>query len=231
MPERAALLPTVFRVLFGRADADLVRRFNGRHLAFGLICTWLVGMGRYWDDPGAHRLQLLGIGSVIYVFVLATFLWLVFLPLRPKDASWWRLLTYVTLTSPPAALYALPVERWTDMSTAMSLNCWFLTVVAAWRVTLLAIYLHRVAGFPWTKAATALMLPLAAVVTTLAALNLERAVFNFMGGFREPTANDLAYQVLVVISWLSILAAIPLFIAYVILIVMAWQRKDVPADS
>jgi len=44
---------------------------GGMHLMFGLLCAWLAGMGRYWDDPGAHLLQRLGVGSVIYVFALS----------------------------------------------------------------------------------------------------------------------------------------------------------------
>lgn len=24
--------------------------FGKNHFLFGLVCTWLVGMGRYWDD-------------------------------------------------------------------------------------------------------------------------------------------------------------------------------------
>src|SRR3712207_7552248 len=45
-------------------------------LAFGLACTWLVGVGRYWDNPRASLLQHLGVGSVVYVFALALLLWL-----------------------------------------------------------------------------------------------------------------------------------------------------------
>ena len=36
--------------------------------------------------------------------------------------------------SPLAWLYALPVERWLELGAALSLNRWFLAVVAAWRV-------------------------------------------------------------------------------------------------
>jgi hypothetical protein len=35
-----------------------------------LVATWLAGMGRYWDHPSAGLLQMLGVGSVVYVFLL-----------------------------------------------------------------------------------------------------------------------------------------------------------------
>ena len=43
------------------------------------------------------------------------------------------ILAAVSLTSPLAWLYALPVERWCDLRTAISLNLWFLAIDAQWR--------------------------------------------------------------------------------------------------
>jgi hypothetical protein len=56
------------RLLAFRLTQKEFQEFSGRHLVLGLVCAWLVGMERYWDDPGAHILQCLGIGSVIYCF-------------------------------------------------------------------------------------------------------------------------------------------------------------------
>ena len=50
----AAVLKTALRFLTFRASRDELLAPDRRHLAFGLACTWVVGMGRYWDDPGAH---------------------------------------------------------------------------------------------------------------------------------------------------------------------------------
>src|SRR3954454_22335388 len=100
------LLRTALRVLTFRASREELHSLDRRHLAFGLVCTWLVGIGRWWDDPGAPLFLHLGLGSVLYVFILSLLLWLIVWPLRPRDWSYERLLTYVTLTSPPAALYA-----------------------------------------------------------------------------------------------------------------------------
>ena len=71
-----ALLASVVRLLTFRITREELARLDGRHLASGLVCTWLVGMGRYWDDPGARWFQHLGIGSVLYVFALSAVLWL-----------------------------------------------------------------------------------------------------------------------------------------------------------
>jgi|GEM_PF-4987218 len=52
-----------------------------------------------------------------------------------RDA-WPAYLAFVTLTAPPALLYAIPVERFMTPSAASVTNAWFLAVVAAWRVGL-----------------------------------------------------------------------------------------------
>jgi hypothetical protein len=224
---RAPLISTALGVLVGLAPRGSLLRLDGRHLALGLITTWLVGMGRYWDDPEARLLQHVGLGSVIYVFVLTTFLWLLLAPLRPANWSWRRLLTYVALTSPPAALYAIPVERWTDVRTAADVNIQSLAVVALWRIALLVVYLHRVARFSWFKTAVATLFPMTLIVILLAMLNLEQAVFSIMGGFRDPTVKDRVYAFLVGLAMLSMLLAAPLGLAYLVLVAGAkWRRKE-----
>ena len=174
-------------------------------------------MGRWWDDPEAHLLQHLGLGSLLYVFVLAFLLWLLIKPLGPQDWSYQGVLTFVALTSPPALLYAIPVERFLDLDTARQINVWFLAFVAAWRVGLLAFYLRRLARLPWYSVIVATLLPLTVIVSVLTALNLERAVFDVMGGLREEgTAGDQAYGVLMGLTLLSVLLVGPLLLVYVV---------------
>ena len=182
------------RLLTFRLSADGFLKFDRGHLVLGLVLTWIVGIGRWWDDPGASILQHLGVGSVIYVFLLAAILWMIIKPLNPANWSYSHVLTFVALTSPPAILYAIPVERFTDLATARSLNVWFLATVALWRVALLFFYLRRNARLKYVALFTASLLPLTAIVTTLTILNLEKAVFDIMGGLRESgTSNDSAY--------------------------------------
>src|SRR6266576_1888990 len=97
-----------------------------RHFAAGLFCTWLVGMGRYWDNPRVGLLQHLGVGSIVYGFILSLFLWLMIWPLRPRNWSYFRVFTFVTLVSPPAILYAIPVQMFYPLDTANSINALFL---------------------------------------------------------------------------------------------------------
>ena len=219
------VLRTSWRVLTFTASREELVRLDRRHLAFGLVSTWLVGMGRYWDDPGAHLLQHLGLGSVIYVLVLSPLLFALVWPLLARDWTLVRVLTLVSLVSPPAALYAIPVERFMSMDAARSANAWFLAVVAAWRVALLFFFLFRLAQLRWFQVIVVALLPLAAIVTVLTGLNLQRVVFDLMGGFREPGPHDIAYEILFGLTMLSVMAIGPLLIAYLTLIVWAQVRK------
>ena len=118
-------------------------RFNTKHFIAGLFGTWLVGMGRYWDDEGASLLQHLGLGSVIYIFVLAAFIWLIIKPFFVEDWNYFTVVTFIGLTSFPAILYAIPVEKFVGIGTATTMNVWFLITVASWRLCLLYFFLKR----------------------------------------------------------------------------------------
>jgi hypothetical protein len=225
-PTSSNVFRTAGRLLTFRLTQKEFLELGGGHLVFGLVCSWLVGMGRYWDDPGAHLLQRLGVGSVIYVFALSLFLWLLIWPLRPQNWSYRNLLTFVSLVSPPAILYAIPVERWFTLRAAITINILFLGVVATWRVALLVFYLRRYACLRPAAVGVAALLPLTVIVVTLTVLNLERAVFEVMAGIgRKPTANDGAYAVLFLLSALSYLAFLPLLIGYVAFVLVAFRKK------
>lgn len=213
------------RLLTFRLAREEFLDFGYKHLVFGLICTWLVGMGRYWDNPQAEFLQHLGIGSVIYIFILSLFLLFFIAPLRAKDVSYFRILTFASLVSPPAILYAVPVEKFTDLWTANAINAWFLLIVASWRVALLLFALRRFFSMNWFPAITATFLPLGLIVLGLAILNLEHVVFNIMGGIREPSSpNDSAYNVLLLILLFSIVLSPVLLISYIVLVVKAGKE-------
>ncbi len=216
------VVSTTSRLLTFRARSEEIVNVTGKHLAFGLLCTWIVGIGRYWDNPRVGLLQHLGLGSVVYVFALSLFLWLIAWPLRPKNWSYFRVLVFVSLVSPPAILYAFPVEKFYALETASSLNVWFLGVVAIWRVALLVFFLRRVGELKWISMIVATLLPLTLIVFTLTMLNLEKAVFDFMGGVRPGTASDDAYAILFLLTLLSMFLIIPLVIFYLALVVGAW---------
>src|SRR5262245_36920699 len=200
-------LRAIWRLLTFRLTPGEFAALGRSHLVVALICTWLVGMGRWWDDPGANLAQHVGLGSLSYVFVLSALIWLVVLPLRPMLWRYTRTLTFVAMTSPPAILYAIPVERIYDLDSASFLNLWFLAAVATWRVALLMRFLVTVPRVGALKGIVATFLPLVAIVSTLFALNLHRVVFDLMGSIaeRERTAHDEAYTVLFLLTYLSVL--------------------------
>ena len=212
-----SVLATTLRLLTFQATTEELAELNGRHFLFGLLCTWLVGVGRYWDNSHVPLLQRLGTGSLIYIFALSLLLWLVLWPLRPRHWSYFRVLTFVSLVSPPAILYALPLEYFYSIETANSLNVLFLAIVATWRVALLLFFLRRLGDLDWFSIIVAGLLPLTLMVATLTMLNLERVVFDLMGGLHEKTAGDSSYVVLIVLSELSILLFLPLLLCYVAL--------------
>lgn len=224
----AELLRDAWRLLSFRRMGPGVRMHANTYLGFGLAVTWLAGIGRYWDNPRAELWQLAGLGSVAYVFSLALLLWLLILPLRPRRWSYRNVLLFVCLTSPPALLYAIPVERFMSGEAALATNAWFLGVVASWRVALLLVFLKRDAGLKAWEAIVACLLPLALIVVALALLNLEHVVFNLMSGIRaeDQSANDAAYMIVVVLSYFSFLASPLLVIAYLWVL---FHRREVVA--
>ena len=218
-----SVLATTFRLLTFRATSAELSQLTGRHFLFGLLCTWVVGVGRYWDNPRVPLLQHLGIGSLIYIFALSLLIWVVMSPLRPKHWSYFRVLTFVSLVSPPAILYAIPVEYYYSIETADSLNVLFLAIVATWRVALLFFFLRRLGGLKWFSIIAAGLLPLTLIVMTLTILNLERVVFDLMSGIRDETAAASSYFVLIVLSELSFLLFAPLLLCYAVLILKSSQ--------
>jgi hypothetical protein len=72
----------IFSLLFFRINKQQLLSINIKHFVAGLIGTWIAGIGRYWDDPGAKLLQKLGLGSLIYIFILAFFIWIIIKPFR-----------------------------------------------------------------------------------------------------------------------------------------------------
>ena len=220
------LLREEFRLLTFRPVSAAVRTHWRAFLIFGLLFTWLAGVGRYWDNPRAHLWQHLGLGSLVYVFVLSLIIWLMLIALRPKNWSYRNVLLFVTLTSPPAVLYAIPVERFMSTEAAVSANIWFLAIVATWRVAMYAVFLRRTAGLTQGGVIVGTLLPIAIIVVTLAMLNLEHVIFNLMGGLRPGyrSVNDGAYFAVVALSFISMLLAPVLAIAYGILVYRSWRN-------
>lgn len=208
------LLQTITRLLTFRLTRAEMLNFDKTHFIAGLLGTWLVGMGRYWDDPLAKLVQHLGLGSVIYIFVLALLIWLILLPFRVEKWRYFTVLTFISLTSFPAIFYAIPVEQFFSIETANTINVWFLAVVAAWRLGLLFYFLSVFTQLSKFNIITVTLMPVCLIIATLTALNLHHVVFNIMGGIREPNAHTGAYIVLIYLTSISVILIGPLLIAY-----------------
>ena len=215
------LLLDEWRFLTFRRVSAAVHTQARAFLIFGLACTWLAGIGRYWDNPRAHVWQTLGLGSLVYVFILAGVIWLLLAPLRPRNWSYRNVLLFLTLTSPLALLYAIPVEKFMTYENAVTANVIFLGVVAAWRVALYVVFLRRTAGMDVGGVMVGSLLPLSLIVFVLAVLNLEHVVMEFMGGIRHEdlSPNDGAYSVVVILAFLSFFLAPLLILFYLVLVV------------
>jgi len=206
----------VFKILFFRFNREDLINFQWSHFFIGFLGAWLVGIGRYWDDPGASLLQHFGLGSVIYIFCLSLFIWLIILPFNIKFWNYFRVLTFVSLTSFPAIFYAIPVERFFTIETANTVNVWFLAIVAAWRLLLLFKFIQRFTGMNKLNIAVVTLMPMCLIISVLTVLNLHRVVFNIMGGVRNPTPHDGAYMVLLFLTTISVILVVPLLVLYAV---------------
>ncbi len=210
------MLSKTFRLLSFKITRDEILDFQNRHLMLGILGTWVVGIGRYWDDERASFLQHLGFGSVIYIFILAFFIWLIVLPLKVENWTYKTVLTFISLTSFPAILYAIPVERFCSLSLANTINVWFLAIVAFWRLRLLFYFLKHFTRLSVGSIYIITFMPICLIISTLTVLNLHHVVFMVMGGIRRETAHDTSYFVLMALTFISLILAVPLLIAYLI---------------
>jgi hypothetical protein len=219
------VISDVFRLLTFRITREEMLGFGSAHFAFGLISTWIVGVGRYWDNGEAEFLQRLGVGSVVYIFVLSLLLWFIVKPLRPPDWSYFYVVTFVALVAPPAVLYAIPVQMFLEINEANDVNAVFLLIVSVWRAALLVFFLRRFAALDVGRVLVTTLLPVTLIIFALVMLNLEKAVFSVMGGFTNRTPNDEAFAVLALISFFAMLAFPVLLVAYIVLIVVEFARR------
>ncbi len=207
-------IATIYRLLVFKITKNEILGFEKSTFIVGLIGTWIVGMGRYWDDPEAKLMQHLGLGSVIYIFVLALLIWLILMPYRIREWSYFRVLTFISLTSFPAIFYAIPVEKFVSMQLANSINVWFLLIVAIWRLALLFYFLHVFTRLNYFNIFVLALMPMCLIISILTALNLHRVVFNVMSGIRIENPHSSAYTVLIILTGVSVILIGPLIIAY-----------------
>jgi hypothetical protein len=223
-------LGVLWKILTFRATREELLDLNAYDLVTGLVFTWIVGVGRYWDNPRVSLVQHAGVGSIAYVFILATYLWLSLALLFPKNWQWKRLLIFITMTSPPAILYAIPVELIYPeerLITANRINLDFLYIVAIWRVALLLFYLRKVGDLSGWQAFIGTLLPLEFIVFVLVALNLDKVVIKFMSGIMrgEVSPHDDAFMMLSTVSFFSAVFFFPTLAIFLVVIIKRWKSR------
>jgi hypothetical protein len=216
-PSFGALLRTLVRVLTLRASGDEIDALGWRHFALGMACAILAGIGRHWDYPPAPPAAKFGLASAAYAVVFATVMWPFIALLGPDRWEWRKCATFVALTSPPAWLYAIPVELWLNPNDAARVNYVFLAAVAIWRLLLLAVYIPRYTGLDWWARFVGWSTPLVVSLGGLFAFGLFDEVANFMAGARQ-TPRDLA-----AVLWIGFFAFLFLPLA-LFLYLLKWLR-------
>lgn len=212
-----------------------MKRLKYHYLLFGLVASWIAGLGRSWDAPEAEWWQYAGLGSVAYILFMALFLWAIIAPLKPEHWSYVGVLTFVGMTAPPAFIYAIPVERFFDPVTAYKLNYCFLILVAAWRVALLWFYLREAAKLSLRRTLLGTLAPLAIILVITAMLNMDRVIMEDMGGIRDAsqrTPDDSAARVLANLGGLAFWSCPFLVLGYMVAILRDLKpESDSAADA
>lgn len=198
------LFRDTWRLLTFRLTREEFEAFDLRHLFFGLALCWLAGIGRFWATPHVPWWAQLGLGSLIYPFVLAIPVAAILKTLGDR-LGYLHAVTFISLTGPLAFIYAPIVPQWLGVEQASILRLVAMAIVSLWRVGLLTEFFRRQAGLKIGGAVAVTGMLLTGIVTTLTALNLERAVFAIMGGRLARTVSDDSYEFLILLSLISIL--------------------------
>jgi hypothetical protein len=217
MDKLASILLDFARFIFFKPPRSNVGADWRIYLAVGLVITWIVGVGRSWDDPEATIFDLSGIGSILYVFGLGLVIWLIGAPLRPERWTYRNVVLMVTMTALPGLIYAFPIERFVAAADARTVNMSFLAIVATWRMALFAAFLVRVAKLPPASAAVVTFLPPVLIIAPISAFGFLGAVLSGMGGVRD--AAQQAQNDLIVFAAMTSWTLLPiLLIAWGVLI-------------
>lgn len=219
--QRSPCLHDTWRLLTFRLKPAEFDAFTADHLRLGLLLCWLAGIGRFWAAPHLPWYQHLGLGSVLYPFLLAIPVAILTRPFaRWAAIPYLHIVTFIALTGPIALLYAPISPDWLGVEGASVTRALALATVSTWRVALLLYFCMRLAGLSLWETLAAVALLLTGIVVSLTALNLEQVVFNLMGGRSARTVSDDSFGLLLGLSALSILALPISFLTYLFL----WTR-------
>ena len=211
-------------MLFQPLKGDPARNWRA-YLLVGFAITWIVGFGRYWDDPAAPLLIRSGATSIFYALALSAFIWMIVLCLRPERWSYRNVLLMVTMTAAPGLVYAIPVERFMRPDAARAANLAFLAIVATWRMALYYGFLARVAKLPPGASFVAWLLPPTIIVAVLGFFGSIDAIMRSMGGVRDTSPSAIPGSAIILftlVSW----AALPFLVGALIALALRRRRPS-----
>lgn len=209
-------LRTIFRILTFRATREELQENVAALLVTALVITWIVGIGRWWDDPRDLPIFVqMGVGSVLYVFGMAAILWVTFAPLVSERLGAHHFVAFVASTSLPGLVYAVPIERWTDMNSASTYNVIALLFVSVYRVSLLMWFCHRVNKLNGAESIVVTFLPISVIAFALTALGHGASIMDIMGGLRDRMSKSDMEMIVGTIGCLSMVVGPILILIYI----------------
>ncbi|MBL9149706.1 MAG: hypothetical protein JNM94_13535 [Phycisphaerae bacterium] len=217
-------ISTLPRYLVGSRDAIAEIAGSPMALVVGAVFVLSAAFARTWDtvDLLAQPTALLrpfaaSLASSAVVFLVVYTVLAVRCRIRHEDrppfaASGRAFLALYWWTAPLAWIYAIPVERWADISTSVGANMWMLFLVSVWRVALMVRVLSVLLGTNVAPTA-AILLFLADVIALVAIAIAPVPVFLVMGGIDVTNPDAVLSANLFGLQILLVLALLPLVVA------------------
>ncbi len=213
-----AIFTDLWKFLTFRADQKDYERFGLWHFAVGFCFTWMVGILRNWDFPEAPIWAKLGLGSLVYIFLLTSVMWVSNALQGYENLSFTRILTVISMTAPPAVIYGIPVEAFMSLEGAQYANLCFLCIVALWRVTLFVHFLCVAGGNFFGRAMLVVFAPICLIALGLLSTGRIKYTIDLMGGLnRQPSGpNDAADALLLTLGFLSVPGLLMAIVALIV---------------
>lgn len=195
---------TLFRILGFSAKREEIEANAAPLLIVALVITWIVGLGRWWDDPREVPIFVrMGFGSVLYVLSLAAALWMVAYPITLDRMGYRSFLAFVAATSLPGLVYAVPIEQLAGDNAASTYNLNALGFVSLYRVSLLVWFYWKILEIDFGNAVVATLLPISGIVLALTGMGHGARVMDIMGGLRDRMPKSAMEEVIGLLGCLA----------------------------
>ena len=225
-----------FRFLAGNGQAIRELAADPRALTTMILLVLTAAIARNYDQRfiGANpflwifgSLLFSGFAALFHFSVIHSFfLKRILRPDHPEYRGWKFMPLFLVLfwaTAPLAWLYAVPVERMTDLTTAAKWNVAFLAVVAIWRVALMARVFSVLIGVRFLKALGWVLIPASgeAFFVSIAGMNIGKQIMASMAGIVNAPEETVVMNLLG-----SIFIGAPVCLIIGFALAMLRDRKD-----